>query len=390
MIYLSQWQNKKSGRNGASSRRSLRDGFTLVELLVVIAIIGVLIALLLPAIQAARESARRMQCSNHLKQIGLGIHNFHDTLKGIPPLCISGYPMGTTLTTSATGRISFMVFLYPYIEQQGLYEMLREVNTTRRAAITSPTDNAANYYAGIGSYFDMPWWDQLSDSEQKALGAVSYLRCPTRHGGQAVVERSGAASAAPEQYISGPITDFGVVINIRSGSAVTPNVLHEYCGTAATAIAKIDDMYGPIRQPILENYRAPNDWQVRDDFARWSDGLSNQIVIGEKHTNRDFIGVCAVSTPGGQARSDCSYLVFGSERIAATLGMIRYNANTFQIQLPEEASKGYNNGFGSLHPGICHFLLGDGAVRPFPTTTTFTVLDSLSDVRDGRSVVIPQ
>ncbi len=99
-----------------------RRGFTLIELLVVIAIIAVLIALLLPAVQAAREAARRAQCVNNLKQIGLGIHNYHQTYDIFPPGGYPGYLPGTNTGNnafpSAHGR------LLPYIEQQALYNAL--------------------------------------------------------------------------------------------------------------------------------------------------------------------------------------------------------------------------------------------------------------------------
>ena len=82
-------QQRTSGRD-ASSRRS-RCGFTLVELLVVIAIIGILVALLLPAVQAAREASRRIYCSNTLKQISLAAHNYHDVARCFPPAYLSGW-----------------------------------------------------------------------------------------------------------------------------------------------------------------------------------------------------------------------------------------------------------------------------------------------------------
>ena len=100
---------------------AFRSGFTLVELLVVIAIIGVLVALLLPAVQFAREAARRVQCSNNLRQIGIGIHNFHDAMKMAPPGAVSGASVREPHTRFSipTGvEHGWAVFLLPFAENK--------------------------------------------------------------------------------------------------------------------------------------------------------------------------------------------------------------------------------------------------------------------------------
>lgn len=108
-----------------------REGFTLVELLVVIAIIGVLVALLLPAVQAARESARRTECSNKLKQVGLATHNVHDTYKRLPPLCSASAVNRLTVEGPFKGPYGWTVFhwMLPYLEQRTVFDKLDPENS---------------------------------------------------------------------------------------------------------------------------------------------------------------------------------------------------------------------------------------------------------------------
>jgi prepilin-type N-terminal cleavage/methylation domain-containing protein/prepilin-type processing-associated H-X9-DG protein len=109
-------------------------GFTLVELLVVIAVIGILLALLLPAVQAAREAARRVSCSNNLHQIGVGIHAYNDSYREFPPGAIEMRSL-TSLSRFKARQIAWSALILPYVEQKSLYQSLD---------LSKPFDNAAN------------------------------------------------------------------------------------------------------------------------------------------------------------------------------------------------------------------------------------------------------
>ena len=174
------FRRSSSARVGRAS--IARSAFTLVELLVVIAIIGILVALLLPAIQAAREAARRTQCTNHLKQLGLANHNYHDTFNALPfrrggTCCwVSGGPSGA----NNAGRLSPFVPLMPFYEQGAMYEQI--------LAGQPPSISAGGPYAWTG-------WAVWNN-------APKMLRCPSDSGG-ITVSRSHSYAFSMGDSITG-------------------------------------------------------------------------------------------------------------------------------------------------------------------------------------------
>jgi prepilin-type N-terminal cleavage/methylation domain-containing protein/prepilin-type processing-associated H-X9-DG protein len=394
-IYFSAGKaNVKIGKGGGlrKNKSVSYTAFTLVELLVVIAIIGVLIALLLPAVQAAREAARRMQCTNHLKQIGIGVHNFNDTNNGLPPLYV-GYL-----------RASFWIVIMPHMEQSNLYDLIK----------TGPTlggrDGINRLIYDFGTPSDTIWTN-LTAEQQKGFGAVSYLKCPTRRSG---TEISTADTAAP--YAPGAHTDYGLVYYVRdrtSGGTIHDlrNGWTTYTLYATTAF---NGTSGPWRPPAYENNGSAgiandsSNWKPRDTMAWWADGTSNQLIVGEKHISTSAATSGASwawnIAPAEQHPTilDQSYLMGGVVTTASSSTDCTYATARIihpQISLRKPADIppaatatdfwGHLT-FGSWHKGVCNFLLGDGSVRGVAITTDpEKVLARLAEVDDGNPVSLP-
>ncbi len=221
-----------------------RGGFTLIELLVVIAVIGVMVGLLLPAVQAAREAARRMQCGNNLKQIGLGLHNYHSTFGIFPDSTTSAAANGNACQN---GFFSWMAMILPQIEQASLYD---SIDFSRGLADNCTLPNTSAYRSILISALHR-------NAAASAVQVPTYL-CPSDVWD--LNEDMGTARTAPGSYAANVGWPMG---------------------------ASMPDSNAPISRHngfmALRNPRREIPWHVDRISARdVTDGLSNTAAVSER------------------------------------------------------------------------------------------------------------
>lgn len=214
------------------TRSPLRSAFTLIELLVVIAIIGVLVALLLPAVQQAREAARRSQCRNNLKQVGLALHNYHDTYRQLPLLM---YPTADFGFWSWKGHSPHSMLL-PYVDQQTVYAQLdfssaaldfgpnEDVGKTKLAVFRCPSDRepdedpGVNYAFCVGTNIGFSGEGRyLSPREQNGI-----ITGTVRVSFSSITDGATNVIAASEQISGGASDAVGQLANSRYGPGSIP------------------------------------------------------------------------------------------------------------------------------------------------------------------------
>jgi prepilin-type N-terminal cleavage/methylation domain-containing protein len=292
----------------ASSRKS---GFTLIELLVVIAIIATLVALLLPAVQQAREAARRSSCKNNLKQIGLALHNYHDTFNVLPPGYMRrDYSYGTF---DGPGW-GWGTFILPQLEQGAMYDSLQ---IDKQILTESPA---------ILPFSQTP---------------LSVYRCPSVPGGH-INEGLMSASATAGIALS---TYKGVFGNNNTQFNDTTDDCPLFLGSC---ISGENGSFGPNSS-------------VR--FRDITDGLSNTVMIGEIargiNGRKDSTGV--LIDYKGSVWAGLS--TQASRSNVAVLQTLRGVAASGAVETGYRLNGTNTHSFSSHHKGGVQFLLGDGAVR---------------------------
>jgi prepilin-type N-terminal cleavage/methylation domain-containing protein/prepilin-type processing-associated H-X9-DG protein len=297
-----------------------RNAFTLIELLVTIGIIGILSALLLPAVQSARESARRTQCQNHLKQIGLGIANYIDTHRFFPvgrtksmDVRYLGYP---DIWCSGLSDRSYLVAILPFLEQRALFDSMNhglsvfgpEHGTARAAAVSvfaCPSDPKAGFPRTAWLNMRSPIFSLLDDSPSVAVFS-SYAGCMASH----------HAWAQPDWQFDCKISPINIVLS--------------------------NGCIGDLPNLTL---------------ASVTDGLSHTMIVADK-------SVTIASGIRNNAYPDMSefYCPWVIGEIGDTLYTTNFAPNAFKKARPTD-SDAWVFSASSLHPGGVNVLMGDGSVR---------------------------
>jgi prepilin-type N-terminal cleavage/methylation domain-containing protein len=332
-----------------------RDAFTLVELLVVIAIIGILVALLLPAVQAAREAARRTQCSNNLKQLALGMLNYHDSFDTFPFAFMVDL---TTLNAQVWGTR-----ILPFMEQSTI---------------------AGSYDSRVPAFNEsgMMGFDPTTARRNLAMiqTTLSVFVCPSAPGSDRLYD--GALPADSLEPGIPPVT-----LTWRaapSDYSVTPGVQGDFADLAYAGhvpgplLGAVQPMGGPFGNRL-------------STIAAILDGTSNTILIGErvggpdiypKHLEPLLPSVAKLANGGGWGD-----ILNGEHYLYGSLfdGSPGPNGGPCAINCTNRRGAG----FYSFHPGVCHFALCDGSVRTIGETTDAFGFASMITRANGESYAAP-
>lgn len=326
----------------SASHLGARRGFTLIELLVVIAIIAVLIALLLPAVQQAREAARRTQCKNSLKQIGLALHNYHDTHLTFPPGVVIPLTASTASTyprnagggaSAATPSWGWAAMLLPFMEQGNLHRLGAGANVTLGEELAAIT----------------------SGSTVSAQTSLPIYRC--------------ASDPGPELNDQ---THFGASTPLATSNYVAI-IAHRWAGTDG---AYPTSVWSPTK---VTGAFFPNS---RTRIGDITDGTSSTVAVSERAYS--FRGV----TPGAAVWAGCKD-GWHTRCVRDTFGATWAPINSILTGGPWAASS--TTSLSSNHPGGVNVLLFDGSVRFMsdninhqPSVTPSSVLEYLMAIKDGQ------
>ena len=356
-------QNRRSLSSGTPRPRCdlrRRRGFTLIELLVVIAIIAILIALLLPAVQQAREAARRTQCRNNLKQIGLAIHNFHDVNNYVPPLFYYGENARSRIRhTGINIYFTFFTLLLPYLEHNNEYERLDIMDRYNRGENINPATGR-------------PWVEEF---------VIPTYACPTRRSAALAKMKPKATNGSNSRGPEAQCSDYAAVGvgPVRPGLPSSGrNAVRTWNNTS---VGLINPTIAPRKGRRLKDIRG--DTLFRD----CTDGLSNTAIVGEKHVSTHQ----CLNVGHGTSRNFSSDIACSDGEVlvghfGASWAYVVRNLNRPLARGVNDTTSPEIISFGSWHPGVCMFLLGDGSVRAIANNISVEILGNLGDRRDGQPV----